>query len=270
MTRRIFRFLFKCQDSEEKACFPTLKRKILCFCICSETKKYDIKTSTVDANTHSGTSSHTVNSSVKKMASSLKNTKNVQGNLWTHEDRMYAEKFFYLNKSSTKYAIVGLDTHTVKPVLRICDRATGRHISIIHTGLEPFIMVLANIVNCTYTLRRGLIENIDDQIACMKFECIGNGIWRISDGHTEYSNLQIHTSTIKNLLRIMELIRLHMGHYNTEAFGSMIEGLYSKLKPMKDTEIDSFLYEEFKKPTNGYMEHQALADLICYRDYFKR
>lgn len=54
----------------------------------------------------------------------------VAGSLWTHEARMFAEKTIYLNKSTTKYAIIGNDSLTFEATMKICDRTTGSHITI--------------------------------------------------------------------------------------------------------------------------------------------
>lgn len=50
--------------------------------------------------------------------------------LWTHETRMFAEKIIYLNKSTTKYVIIGNDPQTFEVTMKICDRVTGSHITI--------------------------------------------------------------------------------------------------------------------------------------------
>lgn len=56
--------------------------------------------------------------------------RNIDHKLWTHEERMFAEKTIYLNKSTTKYIIIGNDSATFAATMKICDRTTGCHITI--------------------------------------------------------------------------------------------------------------------------------------------
>lgn len=50
--------------------------------------------------------------------------------LWSHETRMFDEKTVYLNKSTTKYVIIGIEPEKFEPTIKICDRTTGSHITI--------------------------------------------------------------------------------------------------------------------------------------------
>lgn len=204
------------------------------------------------------------------MAPPAKKCKIDQGSLWSHEDRMLGEKFFYLNKSTTKYAIVGLDHRTIRPIVKLCDRATGRYISIKHSALESFASVLSAIITGSYTLTYGHIDNIDPLLEDLKFASMGNCIWRIASAHDKASSLQIHISSLKNLVRIMDVIRCQIGLYNCDVFATMIDNLKLQIKDMPDDEIDAFLLKELKQPQNGFAEHQVLSDLICYRDMFAR
>lgn len=44
--------------------------------------------------------------------------------------RMFDERFFYLDKTGTRYVITGLDPVTFQPTTKICDGNTGLHITI--------------------------------------------------------------------------------------------------------------------------------------------
>ncbi len=50
----------------------------------------------------------------------------LQLGLWTCEGRMFYEKVIFLNKSTTKFVIVGIDPVAFSPKMKFCDRATGR------------------------------------------------------------------------------------------------------------------------------------------------
>lgn len=45
--------------------------------------------------------------------------------MWTNEGRMFDERIIYLNKSTSKFVIIGVDIITFEPTMKICDRATG-------------------------------------------------------------------------------------------------------------------------------------------------
>lgn len=203
------------------------------------------------------------------MVTPAKKCKPEQTSLWTNEVRMLGEKFYYLNKSTTKYVIVGLDHRSIRPIVRVCDRATGRYISINQSALESFVSVISAIVSGSYTLNCGCIVKSEPQIERMEFASIGNSIWQISDGSIEFACLQIHVTSLKNLVRIMDVIRWQIGLYDCDAFGSLIGDLKLKINGMTDSEIDSFLHNELKQHQNGYTEHQVLSDLICYRKMYR-
>jgi len=274
MSRRIFKFLFKCQNDQEKTCFSTFKRRILCFCLCAESIGNDIKGGDLEEDIHSEISSCAVNfSKNKKMAAAAKRCKIEQGKLWTHEPRMWAEKFFYLNKSTTKYVIVGLEPETFRPLVRICDRVTGKYISIPQAQFEAFHKVIAKIINGTYTLNGGYIEGEEVADSGMKFASTANGIWRIADALT---SIQIHSSSLKSFLRTIGLIRHHIVTYNHPDFAGFVDQIRFDTKDLTPPEADTYLYDTLENTTKKVFEEkfvkeiwlQVIFDLICNNEYY--
>lgn len=270
MNRRIFKFLFKCQDGHKPTCFSSFKRKILCFCMCSETYSNDIKELEVAGGNHSKSTTRTVHftENKPKMATPAKQIKTECAKLWSQERRLIGEKFFYLNKSTTKYVIVGLMPKTFEKIVRICDRATGKYISLTQPLLPTFCSIIASIVDASYTLHYGRIENDQVKETNMEFLGLGNGIWKIGDN---LLNIQVHVSTLKNFLRIIGVIRYHIDSYDSKYYSSVVESMQRDMLDLNFDDADTQLYEKLKlieKNMENDVLQQVIYDLICYRDNY--
>lgn len=88
-------------------------------------------------------------SDIAMLAKSTKTSNNqiASRQLWTHEKRMFAERTIHLNKSTTKYLIIGNDFTTFEPTMKICDRTTGSHVTISTTEkINNFCKIVRHIV----------------------------------------------------------------------------------------------------------------------------
>lgn len=65
-------------------------------------------------------------------------TKRQATKLWTHEGRLFNERIIYLNKSTSKHIIMGIDFNTFKAVMLLCDRVSGFHVPVLYDEVYAF------------------------------------------------------------------------------------------------------------------------------------
>lgn len=177
---------------------------------------------------------------------------------------MFGEKFFYLNKSTTKYVITGLEPEFLEPVVKICDRVSGSYISIKKDNWGEFIRIVAAIIDSSYRLENGFIDG-SVQLCGVKFYCSGGEIWKLTQEHT---TLLIHKSSFKSFMRIVKLIILHLSNTDTASYASFIAEIRQNAMEMTDGDILGYLYDRIKVFGPGSVEYQVLFDLICNRDSY--
>lgn len=185
--------------------------------------------------------------------------------LWTHEDRMFNERFFYLNKSTTKYVIVGHDARTLEALVRICDRATGSYITITKMNFQPFMLCVRSLMEGTYSMGRGCIEGTGP-LCGIKFSSVTSDIWKLSQVDLNHANVLIHKSTFNTLMRIEELITMRITDYTPSEYLEVIETIRQNCLGMDEAEIFKHLYEAIKKYQPGDIAYRIHSDLICNRD----
>lgn len=191
------------------------------------------------------------------------------GKLWTREERMIDEKFFYLNKSTTKYAIVGLEPEFLEPIVRICDRVTGSHISIKKENFGEFTRIVSSILNDTYKLERGFIEG--STLLCgIRFYCVTKDIWKITQADIDHVSVLIHKASFMSFMGIAEFIQRRITTADTTGYLAFIKELRLNTFDLNldDSVILTYLRKKIEKFDPGCIEYQLLLDLICYQDLF--
>lgn len=189
-------------------------------------------------------------------------TKNEErsGKLWTHETRMFLEKFFYLNKSTTKYAITGVDAVTFETSMRICDRATGCNITVGASQFTNFIHNIECLLLETYTEQ-------NKSYCGHSFTKIMNGVWKITSLQS-YGSLVIQTVSLENLIRGKNIILQEMMACDGRVVSDYINLLRTKSFDVKTSAMLHFLEEERKLESWGSTRHQIICDLIIKNQSF--
>lgn len=190
-----------------------------------------------------------------------------QGNkLWTHEDRMFDEKIFYLNKTASKYVITGLEAEYLQPVVKICDRVTGCHISIKKADFTPFTQIVSSILNGTYNMeKRRIVETI--KLCNIEFECVTNNIWKLS-GEEGINVVFIHTSSLNAFMDIEKLLLDRIMGADTAGYLTFISKLCTDTDDMNKSTLATYLYEQLGKFAPDCLEYNVLADFICNSDLY--
>lgn len=117
--------------------------------------------------------------------------------LWTHEARMFAEKTFYLNKSTTKYIIIGNDVETFEAAVKICDRTTGSHITI-----SRFWNITEFFISVGKLIKTGEIQ-FDDTV--VDVEKLPGEMWKFTQ-KIGYGSIVLHKISLQNLIPIITFI----------------------------------------------------------------
>lgn len=189
--------------------------------------------------------------------------------LWNHEPRMFAEKFFYLNKSTTKYGIVGIDAELFVPVLRICDRATGSYITIKRDNFDAFTQLVASVVDGTYSLERSFIKNSGADSG-IKFYSQGNDIWKLCQTNGNHNSVLMHKNSFKTFIRGAKIIRLRITNLDPVPFLKYIDVLRENTIGLEETAILDYLNGLIDTLPPRGLEYQVIFDLIFNRDsYFE-
>lgn len=186
---------------------------------------------------------------------------------WSHEDRLFGEKVFYLNKSTTKYVNIGLDPESLSPLVRICDRVSGCYITIKKKNFNEFTRIISSIINYSCKLDRGYIKR--SALLCgIKFCAMGKNIWKLTQVGLDYATVHIHEANFRTYLRIAPLISVHLDEYDPVAYNQYIEELRCEIGEKSEDEIIKYLYEQLTKFKSGQTEHQVLTDLICNQESY--
>lgn len=202
-------------------------------------------------------------------ASKMGRIESSAGKLWTSEERMFGEKMFYLNKSTTKHVIVGLSPPSFDAVVKLCDRVTGTNITIKKLDFPQFVRVVVSIQSGIYNLEKLFITGASD-LCGITFRNICAGIWELTPIDLEYSSILIHETTLKTLLRIERLIIAQLMNDDLDVYRPYIEELRENTIEMDANQIIEYLYSQTSKYTTRCMEYQIISDLICNMESYSK
>lgn len=190
--------------------------------------------------------------------------------LWTHERRLFLEKFFYLNKSTTKYMIVGIDPETFEHRVRICDRVSGCNISIPKENFFEFVRVIDSVLTNSYSLERGVITTAGP-LCGIKFHCHTGEIWKLTPipPGAAYTSLLIHISSFKTILQIAPIIMAILNEAEVgKLCAQMINDIRADTVGMTEAETMSYLTNSLEKFLPGCIGFDLTANLICNKDSY--
>jgi len=182
-----------------------------------------------------------------------------------HEPRMFNEKIIYLQKTTTKYVIVGLDMESFEPIVRICDRSSGDFVSIkLNDDYDDFARNVHMVVKGTYELDGHCIKGAAENCG-IKFELLGNNVWRLNSV-AESTSIVAHKSTLKNFLRLYHIILRILMTLDAEGYQKYINQLRDATEDMNEAEISAYLDKKIAKCIIRSTEYAVLLDVICNRD----
>lgn len=272
--RPLLRLFFGCkieesENSNKKSCLPSVRRILMCAFTCTRGEKVYIRKADQQGKIIQQVTSVQETTNFKMAARPSKMTK-IEGKLWTSEDRFFMEKVFHLNKSTTKYLIVGNEPNSYEPAARICDRVTGTYITVKKENFPDFMHIIGAILTHQYTLDNGILRGSGD-ISGVKFRHVTPGIWKLCQVDLPHASINIHESSLGTLVRISRLIVTRLlSNVESEICMEVIENVTKNTFGMDQNEIIEELYSEITKYSPTCYEHQILTDLITNVESYAR
>lgn len=179
------------------------------------------------------------------------------------EGRMFLEKTVQLNKSTTKYAIIGIHPISFQSVMKICDRSSGSFFSITSDQYIDFIRRIKAVLDENFIV--DIYEDSEDRP--LTITPLSQNVWRIETD--EGTGAALHRITLENLIRfdtyiLNDLIqRKRWGRESEEVF----EAMHFDTADFTEREILAYLDTASKKMEYGSLRHQLAVDLIINREY---
>jgi hypothetical protein len=180
--------------------------------------------------------------------------------LWRSEGRLFNECFIYLNKSTTKYLIIGTDPVTFGTLIYFCDRSTGNYVTIKKDEFDAFTQHVKNI------LYDGP-KHDTIQVCDANFTHFSENIWKLQNKNKPGSIL-VHKKTFENFMRIEHLILREVISRDGGTVDRMITTMTVETECMSKNEFWNYIHEEWAESTYGSQKYQILSDLICKSDSF--
>lgn len=168
-------------------------------------------------------------------------------------------KTVYLNKSTTRYVIIGNDPVDFSAVVCICDRVTGSHVTIPKGIFGSFLSHLQATENGTFSL-----DSILDGVSII---LIRDVFWISTDKGT----VSLGRISVENLLRIgyLVMVELQNHHFYKHIYKNIVESYREMTANMNLEKTCEFLQKTIRTTTiaQDADEYTVLFDLITNRDY---
>lgn len=178
--------------------------------------------------------------------------------LWTSEGRLFNEKTIYLDKTTTKYVIIGVDPVRFEAVVHFCCRLTGNHFTLDEENFHTFLAQLDQAV------RLYEVDTLQD--SGVKIKLSGNFCTLYKDK----TIFLLHCISIDNLLYFAREIIMALTERSKLAstYRTITEKYQSLTAKMNHEETCEFLKSSIMPIHFGTDEYNILSDLICNYGYF--
>jgi hypothetical protein len=196
---------------------------------------------------------------------SLVQRKPASHGLWTREGRLFIERFYFLNKSTTKYVIIGIDPVTFEVLIRICDRVTGSHVTITHNNFGNFITHLKS--HACGRNNPGMAYSLDaSELKEITIKNIHDLYWLSTGTDT----VGLHFICVDNLIYIAKHLGMIMKEYTfvNRLYKEYINHLCAKTANMNNHQTLDFLFDELDNCRGQLINGHLLMDLVAHADYF--
>lgn len=176
--------------------------------------------------------------------------------LWTHEGRLFNEKIVFLNKSTTKYVIIGIDPVDFSSVARICDRVTGTHVSMRGDVFGDFLSELDARYDGSYAL--------DRLYTGPSIKVINDLFWISNDN----SSVALHKISVGNLVEISHLLYKEVRRRDkcNQTYKDIVDKYRDATARMNPAETTEFLRKSIKI-CNFNDEYDVLFSILTNIDY---
>lgn len=193
----------------------------------------------------------------------------------TREMRMFRERIIFLNKSTTKFVIIGIDPITFEPSIKICDRESGDFVFMDMLKLQ-YLLGLYSQHNMSMIAKSfGGTMHIDNPVLDdFAFELCTesriSNVWKIKvKGHDgRLNSLYIHSTSLDKLSEVFGCIKDEMTNRETNGlqFKVPFEKLQNETDGKNETQIVNHLHQVLRTMAPDTTDYQLSFDLICHRE----
>lgn len=175
--------------------------------------------------------------------------------LWASKGRLFNERIIYLNKSTSKHIIYGLDPDTFKVVMLLCDRASGYYIPFLCEQVYAFMTHVQEVLS-------GTISN--DKFECnVTFSPLNKDIWIISTSNRQHW-VTMHRISLENFIRAKNIILREMFYLDGDAYGRAFDEIFRRTEGFTEGEILSYLQDEVLPYTNSCLISCVMETILCH------
>lgn len=182
---------------------------------------------------------------------------------------MFNERMIYLNKSTTKFAVVGIHPVKFTPGVNICDRASGNHFGLSSEEYASFMSKIQSRGD-----KKSADEYIEDTTPGIQVERYSKDTWKITVVEGAFRNtMVIHNSTLDKMTAVDTCIREEMVRRmrQGEDYRSVMAKIRADTVDMDAKQITDFLFNIRPKSlisSKSTTQQQLALDLIFHREYF--
>lgn len=184
----------------------------------------------------------------------------IEKKLARSEGRLFHEKIVFLNKSTTKYAAIGVHPTTFKPLMRICDRSTGSFFAVKNDEYCEFIHRIERLLTDEPS---GILSTSSN----IRIEVLSENVWKFDSD--EGNGAAVHRITLENLLQLEGCIYTELEqreHWGLEC-QKVIEKLRFETVDLTEREIMVYLNTRRLDAVFCSITYQVVFDLMCNRSY---
>lgn len=186
----------------------------------------------------------------------------VGNKLWTSERRLLDERFIYLNKSTTKYIVVGVDPTGYEPIMRFCDRATGSHLTLNIRQYPHFVRLVQSVLDFTYNPDDHKFVR-DPEFSGIVFALIGNRMWRVTS-MLERGSVVTRADTLEKFISIEKIILRELAERDSIEYREIMNDLIQKADALLPDEVLAFVTSELDRSVFGSRHYKVLSDILCH------
>lgn len=181
--------------------------------------------------------------------------------LYVHEGRMFDEKIYFLNKSTTKFVIVGIEPVNLKPSVCICDRVNGFYITIDGEMIGYFFRKLKAVLS-------GMVDTDTYQDCGITIKKKGSNYWFMNGDY----GVVLHEISVQNLSFIGPILTAAVVKRADESddYESIINSFKDTTELMSCDAILFWWRSKLDDIVTHTKPYNILVDLIVNSAYLKK
>lgn len=178
-----------------------------------------------------------------------------------NEGRMFNEKIVFLNKSTTKYAVIGIHPLTFKPHMKICDRRSGSFFPVTMDEFAIFIHRAKCMLN-------HMVIETPPKVYEIYTQPHAKNVWKFHS--VDGNSATLHRISLGNLVQVEDCIfrELKQRLFAGTAYKDMMKSFRFNTVDFDERKILEHLNTVREQADFTSVEYQLAFDLICNRDYW--